>query len=126
MIGHTRLRLERRFEVVGRAASRGRNLSIPVIRVQHRDIPGRAAVSPEQLGALDADIVILAYGSDAEQGAFEAQPLFERLEAVQRGSYLPLSFTLAFAFAFPSISSIPFGLEQVVPKLSAAAKAAPG
>ncbi|MFF0147821.1 TroA family protein [Amycolatopsis sulphurea] len=82
--------------------------------------PGRAQISPEQLGLLDADVLIISYDSAASRTAFEANPLFKTLSAVQRGAYVPLEQDVAIAMAFPSVLSIPYALDAVAPKLATA------
>lgn len=100
----------------------GLKLSPKVTALPQSATPGRSVVSPERLDLLDADVVILTYDSDATRRKFEAKDLFKRLKAVRRGSYIPLDLPTAIALAFPSVLSIPYGLDAVVPKLAAAVK----
>jgi iron complex transport system substrate-binding protein len=102
--------------------SLGLTLSPKVISLPTSSTPGRAQVSLENLGVLDADVV-LAAGSSGALATLKANPLFGKLSAVQRGSYVPLAYTTASAIAFPSPASLDWALNQVLPKLSAAAKA---
>lgn len=83
--------------------------------------PGRAQISLENLGELNADVVLAASDS-AGLAALAANPVFAKMPAVQRGSYVPLDYTTATAIAFPSPLSLDWALTQVVPKLSAAAQ----
>ncbi|MGH8920698.1 MAG: iron-siderophore ABC transporter substrate-binding protein, partial [Actinomycetes bacterium] len=71
---------------------------------------------------LDADVLILSFSDPKSRTELEANPLFQALPAVKRGSYLPLDQGTAVAMAFPSLLSIPFALDAVVPKLATAAK----
>lgn len=92
-------------------------LSPRVTALPEGDIPNRAAISPERLDLIDADIVLLTFYTDESRGTFESQPLFQQLPAVQRGSYVAMDFDTALAFAFPSILSIPYGIRKTLPRL---------
>jgi len=81
---------------------------------------GRSLVSAERIEVLDADVLIIAYTKPGARAELEGNQLFKRLEAVQRGSYVALDLTTAIAVAFPSVLSIPFGLDATVPLLSTA------
>lgn len=100
----------------------GMKLAPQVTSLPDSATPGRAAISRERLDLLDADVVILTFATEPERTAFEAQPLFKRLKAVRRGSYIALDMPTAIAVAFPSVLSLPYGLDAVVPKLAAAAE----
>ena len=102
-------------------AGLGMALPAKVTALPTSSIPGRAQISLENLGMLDADVV-LAAGSSAALDALAQNPVFQKLAAVQRGSYLPLDYTTATAIAFPSPISLDWALNQVLPKLSAAAR----
>jgi iron complex transport system substrate-binding protein len=67
--------------------------------------------------------VIVVYGTEQD---FEGLPLFRRLGAVREGRviYMDADGDFANALGFSSPLSIPFALEQAVPKLAAAIKAA--
>ncbi|WP_433887491.1 ABC transporter substrate-binding protein [Streptomyces sp. CA-111067] len=98
----------------------GFTLAPAVTQLPASATPGRSEISMERLDLLDADVLILAYQTTAAQKKLEANPLFKRLKAVERGSYIPLDFPTAIALAFPSVLSIPFGLDATVPKLATA------
>lgn len=98
----------------------GLELSPAVQELPDASFPGRAVISPEQLDLLDADVLMLTFNTPEARETLEANPLFQALPAVQRGSYVALELPTALALAFPSALSIPYGLEQVVPKLAAA------
>jgi iron complex transport system substrate-binding protein len=103
-------------------AQLGMTLSPTVTSLPGSSTPRRAQVSTEQLSVLDADVLIIAYPDESFRPTFEAQPLFKKLKAVQRGSYVALDVGTAVALAFPSVLSIPYGLSVVVPELVAAAR----
>lgn len=95
----------------------GFELSPAVLDLPQAAFPGRAEISPERLDLLDADVMLLTFVSPEARETLEANPLFQQLPAVQRGAYIPLDMPVAISMAFPSVLSILWGLEQVVPKL---------
>lgn len=81
-------------------------------------------MSQEQIRLLDADVVMLTHLSGTEvRAAFEAQPLFQQLPAVQRGSYIAQEGDVGIGLAFPSVLSIPWSIERMVPLLEKALNA---
>jgi len=98
----------------------GLQLSPKVTTLPQSSTPNRAAISPERLDLIDADVLILTFTNDGVRRQFEARPLFQELSAVKRGSYIALDMPTAIALAFPSVRSIPYGLDVVTPKLTAA------
>ncbi|ODU03276.1 MAG: hypothetical protein ABS81_14990 [Pseudonocardia sp. SCN 72-86] len=81
---------------------------------------GRAQVSAEQLSVLDADVTIVSYPTPAERAAIERNPLFPSLDAVKRGAYFELEFSLGVALAFPSPLATPYAVNGLVPALNRA------
>lgn len=105
-------------------ATLGLILSPKVTALPESDTPGRANVSQEQIRLLDADVVMLTHLSGPEaRAAFEAQPLFQQLPAVQRGSYIAQEGDVGIGLAFPSVLSIPWSIERMVPLLEKALNA---
>lgn len=102
-------------------AQLGMTLSPKVTSLPSSSTPRRAEISMEHIALLDADVLILAFPDPSIRKQLEAAPLFKSLKAVQRGSYVALDMGAAVAVAFPSVLSIPYGLEVTVPKLVAAA-----
>ncbi|MBD0734489.1 iron-siderophore ABC transporter substrate-binding protein [Streptomyces sp. CBMA29] len=100
----------------------GLKLSPKVTSLPKSATPGRSQIARERLDLLDADVIILTYVNDDARKKFEADDLFKRLPAVKRGSYVPLDIGTAVALAFPSLLSIPYGLDAVAPKLATAVK----
>lgn len=82
------------------------------------DSPGRASVSAENLGVLDADVVIFSFPAGGEE-YLESIPVFGQLDAVRAGRYVRLETDTSTALAFPSALSIPYGLDRMVRALSA-------
>ena len=98
----------------------GLRISAKVTALPSGETPHRARVSPERLDLLDADVLILTYPSAGVRRAVESNRLFRRLAVVRRGGYVALDLPTAIAIGFPSVLSIPYGLDAVVPKLAAA------
>lgn len=78
-------------------------------------------VSPELLGEIDADVVIIWASSAAARAEFEALPTYQQLGAAQRGDVVFVDDALANAINSPTLLSIPYVLEELVPALAAAA-----
>lgn len=82
------------------------------------------SVSLEEIGTLEADILIMWYG-DGARSAAEAQALFQGLDVVKRGSYVALDDPVSvWSTSALSVLSIPYGFPQFVPRLAEAARAA--
>lgn len=79
-----------------------------------------AQISLEQIGILDADVLILAYTSDDLRKSLENNPVFQSVPAVKDGRYLPVSLDTAYALRQPSVLSIPYSLDQIEPGLAEA------
>ncbi|ALL79339.1 hypothetical protein AD006_29000 (plasmid) [Pseudonocardia sp. EC080610-09] len=80
----------------------------------------QVAARPESLATLDADVLILTFNSPEARTRLEADEMFQRIPAVQRGSYVALDLTTAIAIGFPSALSIPYALDQSLPQIAAA------
>ncbi|MEJ5081202.1 MULTISPECIES: iron-siderophore ABC transporter substrate-binding protein [unclassified Ochrobactrum] len=82
------------------------------------------SVSLENVGSIDADILIMWYGEGARDAA-ETQPLFAALNAVKRGSYVALDDPVSvWSTSALSVLSIPYGFPKFVPRLAEAARKA--
>lgn len=92
----------------------GLRISPEVAALPQSGNPGRANVSLENLGVLDADIVFVNYVSDDDRTLIESNQVFQRLDAVKNGNYLVLGLPVALATGFPSPLSIPYGLDRTV------------
>lgn len=78
---------------------------------------GRYEISFEQIGLLDADVLILlTNGADTSEITG-----FDQLRAVQDDAYVVLDYAGATALNVPSALSLPFGIDAVLPALEAAA-----
>ncbi|UXS04722.1 iron-siderophore ABC transporter substrate-binding protein [Agrobacterium tumefaciens] len=80
----------------------------------------------EDIASIDADILIMWYGPGARAAA-EAQPMFNTLDAVKRGSYVALEDPVdVWSTSALSVLSIPYGFPRFVPRLAEAAARADG
>lgn len=80
--------------------------------------PGRATISPENLGVLEAEAMIVTAQTDDDRELFESNPLFSQLNAVKNGNYVLIPFPVSVATAFPSPLSIPYALDRIVPAVA--------
>lgn len=89
--------------------------------VQEDPTKTSTSVSLEQIGEMDADILIMWYQEGAREAA-EAQPLFQALNVVKRGGYVALDDPVSvWSTSALSILSIPYGFPRFLPKLAEAA-----
>jgi iron complex transport system substrate-binding protein len=95
-------------------------ISPKVTALPESSYPGRALVSLENLGVLEADVVIVTYQSDDDRTFLEASQLFQQLNAVKNGAYIPLDLVVSVAMAYPSPLSIPYALEGMAPSVAKA------
>jgi iron complex transport system substrate-binding protein len=77
---------------------------------------GRAKVSPERLDTMDADVIMGTSPAPEALETFARGALFRRLD----GAWLEIDLPRATSMAFPSLLSVPYGLEQLVPRLAEA------
>lgn len=82
-----------------------------------------ASVGLERTDLLDhADMIFTWFNDEANKKQIEAQPLYARIPAVKRGSYLPITDTqLAMATSLITPLSVPWALQRYVPMISDAA-----
>lgn len=83
------------------------------------DTPGRSVVSPENLGVFEADVMLVSYVADDDRSFLESNPLFQQLDVVRDGGYIRTEQRVSAALAFPSVLSIPYGLERTVAAIAA-------
>ncbi|WP_162783583.1 iron-siderophore ABC transporter substrate-binding protein [Devosia naphthalenivorans] len=77
-------------------------------------------VSFENLGSVDADVLITWHGDQSELEALNANPLFARFAPVASGRHLAVvDRSFAIALSAPSVLSIPWSVDRLVPLLSA-------
>ncbi|MER8101352.1 iron-siderophore ABC transporter substrate-binding protein [Kitasatospora sp. NPDC094016] len=76
------------------------------------------ALSMEHLGSLTSQALLVWYSTPENQQQLESNPVFKGLPAVASGAYLPVNRTLAQASSAPSVLSIPWSAEQILPALA--------
>ncbi|MCA1707198.1 MAG: ABC transporter substrate-binding protein, partial [Actinobacteria bacterium] len=92
----------------------GLRISPKIAAQPESGIPGRALLSTENLGVLEADVMIITYGTDEDRTFIESSQLFQQLDTVKNGNYVPLDFLVAVALGFPSPLTIPYTLGPTV------------
>lgn len=75
-------------------------------------------VSRERAGLLDADVTLVYAPQPDVQDAYLADPLVGALDVVQRGAFIRVDRLLWGAFRNPSVLSIPYSVDQIVPQLA--------
>jgi iron-siderophore transport system substrate-binding protein len=81
---------------------------------------GRAHVSAERYELLDADVVIGTSPDPKALAELRDSKVFSLVPAVERGAYVGLDIGPATAMAFPSVLSVPYAADRLVPELAAA------
>ncbi|GAA4618826.1 iron-siderophore ABC transporter substrate-binding protein [Saccharopolyspora hordei] len=75
-------------------------------------------VSKEQVSLLDADVVIVTTAKPTDVDAVRNDPLLNNLPAAKRGSLVLLDdYDLTMALGSATVSSIPYALDRLTPKL---------
>lgn len=75
----------------------------------------QAALSLETLNLIDGDLVVIAFGSPEVQAAYEANPLYQQLEAVQEGRVVVVNLSAVTALRSPSVLGIRWVVDQLRP-----------
>ncbi len=79
----------------------------------------RLEVSTERLGALDADVVLGTSATEPDQlRSLVRGKLFGELSAVKRDAYATVPIGPATSIAFPSVLSVNYALDELVPVLA--------
>lgn len=80
------------------------------------------SVSLEDIKTIDADVLVMWF-KDGDRAAVEAQPLFQMLDVVKRGSYVALDDPVSvWSTSGLSVLSVPYGFPTFIPKLVDAAQ----
>lgn len=78
--------------------------------------------SLEQVGSIDADVLVSWFTTEDIRARLESNPLFRRSPAVARRGYVPLTApSMVYATNAVTVLSLPWMLDRYVPMLSAAA-----
>ena len=110
---------------------RGRFMSSLGFRIPEEisDLTGDAFfadLSRERLELIDADALVWVTVAAESFEAVRDDPLYRRLDVARQGRDLFLEETLSGALSFGSVLSLPFALEELVPRLAAAVDGDPG
>lgn len=79
-----------------------------------------ADLSRERLELIDTDALVWVTVSAESFEAVRTDPLYRRLDAVREGRDVFLEETLSGALSFGTVLSLPFALDELVPRLAAA------
>ena len=79
-----------------------------------------ADLSRERLGLIDTDVLVWVTVLAESFEAVRTDPLYRRLDAAREGRDVFLGETLSGALSFGSVLSLPFVLDELVPRLAAA------
>ena len=75
-------------------------------------------VAFEQLGRLDADVLLTTYQTPDLQAALEASPLFANLPVVASGRTVDVDIAMSTALSVPSILRVGYVLDKLVPEIA--------
>ncbi|MFT4081924.1 MAG: iron-siderophore ABC transporter substrate-binding protein [Nocardioides sp.] len=79
-------------------------------------------LSLEKLDTIDSDVLVSWYLSDDVQKAIESNGLFQKMKAVKRNGYVPITNpAMVYATSAVTVLSLPWMLKKYLPMLSAAA-----
>lgn len=81
---------------------------------------GRAVISRERFDLLDCDVLVGTSISSSDLRALSRDTLFKRVPAVRDGRYVALDIGPATSLAFPTVLSVRWAAERVLPRLAAA------
>ncbi|ASW55471.1 ABC transporter substrate-binding protein [Plantactinospora sp. KBS50] len=81
-------------------------------------------LSLEKVAALDADVTLIYYAEDGLKPSLEGNSLFKNIASVKRGSYVALTAAQFSALRTPTPLSVQYVIDNVLPVVSTAAKAA--
>jgi iron complex transport system substrate-binding protein len=84
-------------------------------------------LSFEKLNKLDSDVLVAYFGTQKDADAFAKDPLVAAMPQVKQGRFAPIvGESFVMASSAPTVLSIPWMLDQYVPKLAAAAAKSAG
>ncbi|MFR9752286.1 ABC transporter substrate-binding protein [Nocardia sp. 004] len=96
-------------------------LGIPQNLLDLPAIQGRAALSPERLDELTADVLLAGYSGDMDE-SYRQLPGYAQLPAVEKDAVVFLTTQEITAVNQPTVLSIPYLLDKISPALANAAK----
>ena len=83
--------------------------------------PGVSDISIEEIGAIDADLILIAHMAPDAETATESSPLFDALDGVKDGGYQSWNLLAAPALRTPTALSLYWGLNTISGTLSTVA-----
>lgn len=84
------------------------------------EFPSRAPISEERYDVLESDLLVGTSVSQEALEALDASAVFGAMDVVRDGRYLPLDIGAATSMAYPSVLSIRWALDNVIPSMEAA------
>lgn len=99
----------------------GFELTPPLAELAAQEGNNQGALTLETLNLIDADLVVLAFGSPEVQAAYEANPIYQQLEAVQEGRVVVVDLSTVTQLRAPSVIGIRWVLDQLDPAFAALA-----
>jgi iron complex transport system substrate-binding protein len=93
----------------------GFELTPGLVALEEAEGAAQGALSLETLNLIDADLMILAFDSEEVKAAYEANPLFQQLEAVKEGRYIEVDLTTITQLRTPSVLGIRWVLDLLRP-----------
>jgi iron complex transport system substrate-binding protein len=87
-----------------------------------------AQISEERLNLLDTDVLVWIVNSQEAADALRENQIYQQLDVAQEGRdiFLDVNEPLAGALSFSTVLSLPFLLDELVPRLAAAVDGEPG
>lgn len=85
-----------------------------------------ADLSRERLELIDTDVLVWVTVAAESFEAVRTDPLYRRLDVASEGRDVFLEETLSGALSFSTVLSLPFALDELVPRLAAAVDGDPG
>lgn len=82
----------------------------------------QGALSLETLDMIEADLVVLAFGSPEIQEAYESNPLYQQLPAVQEGRVVVVDLSTVSQLRSPTVLGIRWVLDQLQPAFATLAE----
>ena len=77
-------------------------------------------VSAENLGVINADLVVVFFPSAEAQKTFEANAAFSQIPAVKEGRYITVNSSEAFALISPGVLNVEWATDQILPRIEKA------
>lgn len=101
----------------------GFELTPGLVELEAQEGAAQGALSLETLNLIDADLMIVAFGSPELKAAYEANPIFGGLDAVKTGRYIEVDLTTVTQLRTPSVLGIRWVLDGLRPSFKALASA---